>query len=59
MVKRRVGGVVNAYVFLMFINLYHIVTLGCMERIIMFYDIDKFIKLTREEKIYTFLGGIK
>ena len=50
MVKRRVGWLVQAYVFLIFINLYHIVTLGCMERIIMSYDIDKFIKLQREEK---------
>lgn len=30
MVKRRVGGLVKAYGFLMFINLYHIVTLGCV-----------------------------
>ena len=44
MVKRRVGGLVQAYGFLMFINLYHIVTLGCMERIITFYDIDKLIE---------------
>ena len=50
MVKRRVGGLVKAYVFYYLCLLYRIVTLGCTDGIIMFYDIDKLIKLLREEK---------
>ena len=54
MVKRRVGGLVKAYVFYYLYCFYRVFTLGWMDGLIMFYDIDKFIKLQREEKIYTF-----
>lgn len=44
MVKRWVGGLVQAYVFYYLCLLYRIVTLGCIYGIIMFYDIDKLIE---------------
>ena len=51
MVKRRVGGLVQAYVFTYLCCFYRVVTLGCVDGIIMFYDIDKLNKLLCEEFI--------
>ena len=52
MVKRRVGGLVQAYVFSYLYCFYRIVALGCVDGIIMFYDIYKLIELLGEKFIF-------
>ena len=47
MVKRRVGGLVQAYVFSYLYCFYCFVTFGCVDGITMFYDIDKFVEQVR------------
>lgn len=44
MVKRRVGGLVKAYVFYYLYCFYRIVALDWVDGLIMFYDIDKLIE---------------
>ena len=44
MVKRRVGGLVKAYVYSYLCCFYRVFTLGWMDGLIMFYDIDKLIE---------------
>ena len=52
MVKRRVGGLVKAYVFSYLCCFYCIFTLDWVDGIIMFYDIDKLIELLGKKFIF-------
>lgn len=52
MVKRRVGGLVKAYVFYYLCLLHRIVALGCVDGIIMYYDSDKLIELLGKKFIF-------
>ena len=52
MVKRRVGGLVQAYVFSYLCCFYRIFAFGCVDGIIMYYDSDKLIELLGEKFIF-------
>ena len=51
MVKRRVGGLVKAYVFSCLYCFYRIVALGCMDGIIMFHTSEDWKKFFGDDNL--------